>query len=102
MRFSDASSLPALHDAAEVANPHGMSIKFHLPNGAESDIVANSLKFFTVATGEEFRDLQLAAATNPPGGPKSAQFEAFLKKSSKRGESERNARHPGQLRSRGV
>lgn len=56
-----------------------MSIKFHLPNGAESDIVANSLKFFTVATGEEFRDLQLAAATNPPGGPKSAQFEAFLK-----------------------
>jgi len=79
VRFSDASGLPSLHDAAEVANPHGMSVKFHLPNGAESDIVANSLKFFTVATGEDFRDLQLTAATNPPGGPKSPQFEAFLK-----------------------
>src|SRR5258706_3419189 len=79
VRFSDASGLPGLHDAAEVANPHGMSVKFHLPNGAESDIVVNSLKFFTVATGEDFRDLQLAAATTPPGQPKSAQFEAFLK-----------------------
>jgi len=79
VRFSDASGLPHLHDAATVANPHGMSIKFHLPNGVDSDIVANSLKFFTVATPEDFRDLQLAAATSPPGGPKSEQFEAFLK-----------------------
>lgn len=80
VRFSDASGLPHLNDAAPQANPHGMSIKFHLPNGAESDIVANSLKFFTVATAEEFRDLQLAAATSPPGGPRSPQFAAFLEK----------------------
>jgi catalase len=79
IRFSDASGLPDLHDAATVANPYGMSIKFHLPNGVDSDIVANSLKFFTVATPEDFRDLQLAAATSPPGAPKSEQFEAFLK-----------------------
>jgi catalase len=79
VRFSNASGLPNLADGAEVAKPHGMSIKFHLRDGAESDIVANSLKFFTVATGEDFRDLQLAAATSPPGQPKSAQFEAFLK-----------------------
>jgi catalase len=78
MRFSDASGLPDLHDAATVANPHGMAIKFHLPNGVESDIVANSLKIFTVATPEDFRDLQLAAATSPPGAPKSAQLEGFL------------------------
>lgn len=79
VRFSDASGLPDLHDAATVANPHGMSIKFHLPDGEDSDIVANSLKFFTVATGEDFRDLQLAAATSPPGAPRSPQLEAFLK-----------------------
>jgi catalase len=79
VRFSDASGLPDLHDAAPVANPHGMSIKFHLPDGTESDIVLNSLKFFTVATPEDFRDLQLAGATSPPGAPKSPQFEAFLK-----------------------
>lgn len=79
VRFSDASGLPDVRDAAIVANPHGIAIKFHLPNGVDSDIVANSLKFFTVATPEDFRDLQLAAATSPPRGPRSPQFEAFLK-----------------------
>jgi catalase len=79
VRFSDASGLPDLHDAAPAARPYGMSIKFHLPDGTDSDIVTNTLKFFTVATPEDFRDLQLAAATSPPVGPKSAQFEAFLK-----------------------
>lgn len=79
VRFSDASGLPNLPDASAAARPHGMSIKFHLPNGQDSDIVTNTLKFFTVATPEDFRDLQLAAATSPPGEPRSAQFEAFLK-----------------------
>jgi len=79
VRFSDASGLPHLHDGAPLAAPYGMSIKFHLAKGVDSDIVANSLKFFTVATPEDFRDLQLAAATSPAGGPKSEQFEAFLK-----------------------
>jgi catalase len=79
VRFSDASGLPDLPDASPLARPHGLSIKFHLPDGAESDIVANSLKFFTVATPEDFRDLQLAGATNPAVGPKSPQFEAFLR-----------------------
>ena len=78
VRFSDAGGLPDVHDAAPAANPHGMAIKFHLPNGGESDIVVNSLKFFPVATPEEFRDLQLAAATSPPGSPTSAQLKEFL------------------------
>jgi catalase len=78
VRFSDAGGLPDVHDAAPAANPHGMAIKFHLPNGGESDIVVNSLKFFPVATPEEFRDLQLAAATSRPGSPMSAQFKSFL------------------------
>lgn len=33
VRFSDAGGLPDVHDAAPAANPHGMAIKFHLPNG---------------------------------------------------------------------
>jgi catalase len=41
VRFSDASGLPDLHDAALLARPHGMAIKFHLPDGVDSDIVAN-------------------------------------------------------------
>jgi catalase len=79
VRFSDASGRPYLHDGAPMANPHGMAIKFHLPNGVDSDIVASSLKFFTVATPEDFRDLQLAEATSPPGAPESTQLQAFLK-----------------------
>jgi hypothetical protein len=67
VRFSDAGGLPDLHDASPLANPHGMAMKFHLPSGSDTDIVVNSLKFFTVATPEEFRDLQLAAATSRPG-----------------------------------
>jgi catalase len=79
VRFSDAGGIPHQPDGAITARPHGMSIKFHLPNGLDSDIVTNTLKFFTVATPEDFRDLQLVNATSPPGGPKSPQLEAFLK-----------------------
>ena len=79
VRFSDAGGIPDQNDAGALARPHGMSIKFHLPMGAESDIVTNSLRFFTVATPEDFRDLQLAAATSPPGEQRSPTFEAFLK-----------------------
>src|SRR5262249_3769482 len=78
VRFSDGSGLPDLHDAAPQANPHGMAIKFHLRDGRESDIVASAFKFFVVATPEEFRDLQLAAATSPPGAANSAELNAFL------------------------
>ena len=37
----------------------------------------NSRKFFPVATGEEFRDLMLAAAASPPGAPKPTALEKF-------------------------
>lgn len=78
VRFSDASGIPDLPDAAPVANPHGMAIKFHLPDGRESDIVVNALKFFFVPTAEDFRDLQLAAAASPPNAPKPTRLEEFL------------------------
>ncbi len=78
VRFSDSGGQPDVPDAAPVANPHGMAIKFHLPGGAESDIVVNALKFFPVATAEEFLALQLAAASSPPGASPSPQLKAFL------------------------
>ncbi len=78
VRFSDAGGVPRQPDAAPAANPHGMAIKFHLPGGGESDIVVNAFKFFPVATAEDFRDLQQAAASSSPGSPMSAQFKAFL------------------------
>src|SRR5262249_45611890 len=74
-RFSDSTGLPNVPDGSEKANPHGMAVKFHLPDGSDTDIVINSFKFFPVSTGEEFRDLLLALADSPPNAPKPTKFE---------------------------
>ena len=66
IRFSDSGGLPNVPDGSPQAVPHGLAIKFHLKDGSETDMVINSLKFFPVATGEEFRDLLLAIAASPP------------------------------------
>jgi len=78
MRFSDSTGIPNIPDAAGDANPHGMAIKFHLPDGSDTDMVINSLKFFPVATGVDFRDLLLALAASPPETPKPTKFEQFV------------------------
>ena len=78
VRFSDATGIPTIADGSPQANPHGMAVKFKLPDGGEMDIVANSLKFFPVATGEEFRDMLQAAAESGPGAPKPTRLEQFV------------------------
>ena len=42
VRFSDSTGLPNIPDGSPNANPHGMAIKFHLPDGSETDMVINS------------------------------------------------------------
>jgi catalase len=78
VRFSDSTGLPDLPDGSAGANPHGMSVKFHLPDGNEVDIVENSLKFFPVATGEEFRDLLRAIAESGPNAAKPTKLDTFV------------------------
>jgi catalase len=78
VRFSDSTGIPNLPDGADAANPHGMSIKYHMPDGSETDMVINSLKFFPVATGEEFRDLFLAIAASPPDAAKPTKLDTFV------------------------
>ncbi|MFO1056795.1 MAG: catalase family peroxidase [Dongiaceae bacterium] len=78
VRFSDASGLPNLPDGSPIANPHGLAIKYHLPDGSETDMVTNSLKVFVVATGDEFRDLFLAVAASPPGAPQPTRLDQFI------------------------
>ncbi len=77
VRFSDSTGVPNLPDGSKAANPHGMAIKFHLPDGRDTDMVINSLKFFPVSTGEDFRDLLLALAASPPDAAKPTKFEQF-------------------------
>jgi catalase len=55
-----------------------MAIKFHLPDGRDTDMVINSLKFFPVSTGADFRDLLLALAASPPDAAKPTKFEQFV------------------------
>jgi catalase len=78
VRFSDATGLPQIPDGAPEANPHGLSVKFKPADGAEMDIVTNSLKFFPVATGEEFRDLLVAITRSGPDAQKPTPVEQFM------------------------
>ncbi len=78
VRFSDSGGLADVADGSAGANPHGMAIKYHLPAGVDTDMVIVSLKFFPVATGEEFRDLLLAISASPPGAPKPTKLDQFM------------------------
>jgi catalase len=78
VRFSDSTGLPAIPDASDDANPHGMSIAFRPEGGDPVDLVLNSLGFFPVRTGEEFYQLLKAIADSPADAPKPTPFEQFL------------------------
>ena len=77
-RFSDATGLPTIADGSANANPHGFAVRFQLPDGGEMDVVTNSLAFFPVATGEEFRDLLQAVAMTGPDAAKPTPVERFM------------------------
>jgi catalase len=78
VRFSDPTGMPNVADGSEAAIPSGMAIKFHLPDGSDTDMVLNALKFFPVATGAEFRDLLLALAASPADAAKPTKFDDFV------------------------
>ena len=66
VRFSDATGIPAIAGRRRRCQPARHSISFHLADGSEMDIVANSLKLFPVATGEAFRELLQAVVDSRP------------------------------------
>ncbi|MEP6546829.1 MAG: catalase family peroxidase [Gammaproteobacteria bacterium] len=78
VRFSDTTGVPTMPDASPDASPHGMAIRFKLPEGASTDIVSISANSFPVATPEDFLALLTAAANSGPGVPKPTPVEQFL------------------------
>jgi catalase len=76
-RFSDGSGMPNVPDGSP-AMPRGIAIKYHLPGGADTDMVTNSFKFFPVGSGEDFRDLLQAIVASPPDAPKPTKLEQFF------------------------
>jgi catalase len=78
IRFSDATGIPTIPDGDPNASPRGLGIKFHLPGGVDSDIVAHSHNGFPVGTAEEFLEFIQALAASGPTIPKPTPIEAFL------------------------
>ncbi len=76
-RFSDGAGVPTVPDGTP-AMPRGIAIKYHLPGGADTDMVTNSFKFFPVGTGEDFRDLLQAIVASPPDAAKPTKLEQFF------------------------
>jgi catalase len=78
VRFSDFAGVPTIPDGDPNASPRGLGIKFHLPGGVDSDIVAHSYNGFPVGTAEEFLGFLQALAASGPTVPKPTPIEAFL------------------------
>jgi catalase len=78
VRFSDFTGIPTISDTDGQASPRGMSIKFHLPDGSETDIVAHSFNGFPTATADEFREMLVALASSGSGIAKPTPLDDFL------------------------
>jgi catalase len=78
VRLSDGNPDPIIPDNTPNAGPRGMAIRFKLPNGNETDIIALSVNGFAVSTGEEFLALQKAVAATDPTKPHPWPIEGFL------------------------
>ena len=78
VRFSDGAPDPSVADASPDAGPRGLAIRFKLPSGLETDIVAMSHNGFVVGTGEEFLALQQAVGAIDPTKPHPWDIEKFL------------------------
>ncbi len=66
MRFSNASGNPGVHDG--LANTRALSVKFQLPDGKKTDILANSIEGFPVRTPEDFLAFLRAQLPDPATG----------------------------------
>ena len=78
VRFSDGSPDPTIPDNSPNAGPRGMAIRFELPGGEETDIVAMSHNGFVIGTGEEFLALQKSIVATDPSKPHPWPVEVFV------------------------
>jgi catalase len=78
VRFSDGTGVPNIPDNNDNASPHGMAIRFALPGGAYTDIVANSHNGFFVGNGTDFLAFLKAIAATNEKSPHPSPIEQFL------------------------
>jgi len=78
VRFSDFAGVPSIPDNDPQASPRGMAIKFKLPGGSETDVVAHSFNGFPSATAADFRDLLVALGSSGASTPKPTPLDTYL------------------------
>jgi catalase len=78
VRFSDGSPDPGVAENSYDASPRGIAIRFKLPNGKETDVIAISHNGFIVGNGEDFLALEKSVATTDPSKPHPWPVEQFL------------------------
>ncbi|MGL3208165.1 catalase family peroxidase [Bradyrhizobium sp. BR 1433] len=78
VRFSDFAGIPDIPDNQGLASPRGFAIKFKLPDGIDSDIVAHSFNGFPSPTADDFRDLLIALAGSGASAAKPTPLDKYL------------------------
>jgi catalase len=78
VRFSDATGVPQIPDGDPNSNPKGMAIRFKLPDGGITDIVANGQNGFPAGTPADFVAFLGSVLTSGPDVPKPTPIEKFL------------------------
>lgn len=78
VRFSNFAGVPDIPDNHELASPHGLAVKFNLPSGGHTDIVAHSFNGFPSANAGDFRQLLLALGASGPDAPKPTPLDTYL------------------------
>ncbi|MGF6433038.1 MULTISPECIES: catalase family peroxidase [Bradyrhizobium] len=78
VRFSDFAGIPDIPDNQGLASPRGFAIKFKLPDGSDSDIVAHSFNGFPSPTADDFRELLIALASSGATAPKPTPLDKYL------------------------
>ena len=78
VRFSNFAGIATQPDNDSGANPRGFAVKFHLPDGGQSDILAISFNGFPSPTADDFRDLLMALGTSGPDAAKPTPLDTYL------------------------
>ena len=78
VRLSDGTGNPMIPDPDKNGSPRGMAIRFQLPGGAFTDIVAISHNGFVVGTGEDFLAFLTAISQTTATSPHPNPIEKFL------------------------
>lgn len=78
MRFSTGTGLPTMADAGPGSRPYGLAIRFALPGGQYTDLVALSHNGFPVSTPDDFAALLDAVARSRGSDAKPSALDEFL------------------------